>query len=525
MDPLTYNRTGSPAIVKAASDYPLSLQNVFAVAFFLLLKMLSRRTHLFTFRGTSHNKYARVRNTNYSTPWVNFVRVPFRTIVSIEPIAATAIVTTAVGVGGLSVKLWKEYKERKKVSAETYVNNVLKKLNEPFKSPLTPDFGPVFPRGEWEENFRQLANRKMYLAYFGASSLGKSIAITHALSGRKGVILLRLHEAGGPSVTTRFVKDTNMLNRQVQLNFGEGQDVIMSLFADACKAFKEKEGMPPVMIVEDLHRCMSRDKESLDPQAEALVGDLVRIHNDGNLNVVYSMSDFTGILLLQGVSGHSSRLKVAPFPPIPRDILEDNLYRLTTVKQHEQLESHNANSFISKTTSIVLSKRDNKNENRFIIDKKEDCQKIVEHLGSHMGDTISCVRMIVEQGRSVDEAINSVIRAAEPYLKNALVGDEEVCKNLDRTEFLVTVHTVFELFNSGNEQVEDIQILKLFPTVPRMVILKSLRRLVELNLCSFHDKQTVTLHSRKLLYAYKNLASTESIKTEKATIDKIKQQK
>jgi hypothetical protein len=58
---------------------------------------------------------------------------------------------------------------------------------------LKPDFGPVFPRDAWKKEFLRRSDGKMYLLYYGASALGKSIAVTDALSGRKGVICSRLH--------------------------------------------------------------------------------------------------------------------------------------------------------------------------------------------------------------------------------------------------------------------------------------------------------------------------------------------
>jgi hypothetical protein len=68
----------------------------------------------------------------------------------------------------------------------------------------------------------------------------------------------------------------------------------MNVFAAACKEFTVQEHRKPILIVEDLHR-----GQSIHQGAAHLAGDLVRIHNDGFLNVVYTMSDFTSVGFLR----------------------------------------------------------------------------------------------------------------------------------------------------------------------------------------------------------------------------------
>jgi hypothetical protein len=82
-------------------------------------------------------------------------------------------------------------------------------LNEPFQHPLKPKYGPIFPRVQWEKAFKQAASEDMYHLYYGASNLGKSVAITNALVNMKGIIYLRLHEATDSAVFDAFVLATN----------------------------------------------------------------------------------------------------------------------------------------------------------------------------------------------------------------------------------------------------------------------------------------------------------------------------
>jgi hypothetical protein len=73
----------------------------------------------------------------------------------------------------------------------------------------------------------------------------------------------------------------------------------MGMFEIACRKFTETNGIKPILIVEDLHSCKKPNHNSLVPGATSLASDLVRIHNDGFLNVVYTMSDFSGVGLLK----------------------------------------------------------------------------------------------------------------------------------------------------------------------------------------------------------------------------------
>jgi hypothetical protein len=86
----------------------------------------------------------------------------------------------------------------------TYQQNVLHRLQEPFVPPIQPDWGPVFYRGAWEDHFREACRKKMYTIYYGPSELGKSVAVTHALSGKMGVIYVRLRQLQPDRVASRF---------------------------------------------------------------------------------------------------------------------------------------------------------------------------------------------------------------------------------------------------------------------------------------------------------------------------------
>lgn len=95
----------------------------------------------------------------------------------------------SVVVTGLS-----KQKEEQQKLRETFVGNILQTLEQPFKPPLEPEWGPVFPRKAWEAEFKALLSTRAYQLYYGPSEQGKTIAVVHALKNRKGVVYLRLHE-------------------------------------------------------------------------------------------------------------------------------------------------------------------------------------------------------------------------------------------------------------------------------------------------------------------------------------------
>ena len=68
----------------------------------------------------------------------------------------------------------------------------------------------------------------------------------------------------------------------------------MDILKEAAKDFKGK----PVIIVEDIHTVMGVG-DSLPEMVSSLVAQLIDLYNEGWINVVYTVSDTSGISLLQ----------------------------------------------------------------------------------------------------------------------------------------------------------------------------------------------------------------------------------
>jgi hypothetical protein len=77
-------------------------------------------------------------------------------------------------------------------------------------------------------------------------------------------------------------------------------DTILVIFEDACRKFTAETKIKPLLIVEDIHHCRySNDEHKLNDNARVLVGWLVRFHNAGLINVVYTISDNIGEKMLR----------------------------------------------------------------------------------------------------------------------------------------------------------------------------------------------------------------------------------
>lgn len=87
---------------------------------------------------------------------------------------------------------------------QKFVDNILNKLSNDYDPDVKPKFGPVFQRGNWKQEFLRRAHSDMYLCYYGASDIGKSVAICDALKNRKGVVYLPLRKANEHQIAQIF---------------------------------------------------------------------------------------------------------------------------------------------------------------------------------------------------------------------------------------------------------------------------------------------------------------------------------
>ena len=81
---------------------------------------------------------------------------------------------------------------------------MLATLAKPFEPPTTDLYRPVFSHGQWEVDFKEMANTNMYIVYFGPSDLGKYLAVQQALKGRPGVVYINLQENKEDNIPNEF---------------------------------------------------------------------------------------------------------------------------------------------------------------------------------------------------------------------------------------------------------------------------------------------------------------------------------
>ena len=82
-------------------------------------------------------------------------------------------------------------------------------------------------------------------------------------------------------------------------------DFVIETLAEAAKESPKK----PVIIIEDIHSLKGMQTKTgewiattLPDNASILAGQLVNLYNKGIIHVVYTLSDYSGVTLLQGGS-------------------------------------------------------------------------------------------------------------------------------------------------------------------------------------------------------------------------------
>ena len=101
-----------------------------------------------------------------------------------------------------------------------YTNNVLKMLNRPFVPPILLKYGPSFDREDWGKMFKSLLEKRrgVYRACYGPSDIGKSVAVTEALRGRKGVVYVDLREVVPEAIPNKFAIALGMFDDEKKGN-------------------------------------------------------------------------------------------------------------------------------------------------------------------------------------------------------------------------------------------------------------------------------------------------------------------
>jgi len=267
------------------------------------------------------------------------------------------------------------------------VSNVLKKLETPYVPGVLPDYGPVFRRDGWREDFLKKVNSKDYVCYYGASSLGKSVAITNALKDRRGVMYIPLRQSD--KIAHHFGYYGTEKGESSPNDFTEYLDT----FKVAVQQFNKKYKQKVVVVIDDIH-----DDKTSESSKISLAHYLIELHNAGYINCVYSVSDYQAVSFLRQLSGHSTRFRSELFPSIPDEDLEKQLKDLIWKKklvEHELEQS--VFSFINSASeehNCTLPKVN------FVFQNPDDVKLVVKYLDSHMGAVTSVLRSIIEEKKN-----------------------------------------------------------------------------------------------------------------------------
>jgi len=330
-----------------------------------------------------------------------------------------------------------------------------------------------------------------YRLFYGASDSGKSLAILQACTDRKGVFHVDLRDKSDLSLKS------HVLRIPQDASLTEMEAVV--LFRAACKEFKEKHGLKPLVIVEDIHKQGSDG--NLNKPADLLCSTLVNMYNEGLINVIYTVSDFEAVSWLHGVSGHSTRLRSQLFPPIEDADLMDQLRALyyTPTDQSAQIGSDGQLvwGFIKDEDGALG------------LVSEEDAQKLVDNIGSNLGDLTSTLNAIAK-GENVDDAIESLVVRDELGVRKALRG--ESCGEVNADAYKLTAWEFMERLQEKdklayapeiNDVVASLEVKN--PGELRTDMNKAVAQLVTQNLLTRFDSEFVSLHRRTMRPAFKRL--------------------
>jgi hypothetical protein len=104
--------------------------------------------------------------------------------------------------------------------------------------------------------------------------------------------------------------------------------------------------------------------------------------------------------------------------------------------------------------------------------------------------------------------VQEVINSAKPNLFYAMLGTKDFVGGADRDTFIIAAHHLFEaLSKPGNaehapESVPWDLVLDHDPSRTSVAVMEAVDQLVKMNLLTYEDPLTVSLHARVLKWAY-----------------------
>jgi len=422
-------------------------------------------------------------------------------------------------VGQLGATLIKKFLEM-----NPNVGNVLNKLDEEFKPSKNPSWGPVFDRPSFQIPFIEYLDKStMYHVYYGPSGSGKSVALSHALKGKTGVIYFSVRGSSGSSsiwqnVGTACGLDQNMLQKSENV-----EDIVIQAIREAARIRNAELHQRLIFLVEDIH-----DTKLGDKAYDTLCGQLLELYADGLANIIYNVSDYSALSHFQRQSGHSSRLSSSLFPDMTDKELKDQLLRKDFIVDRHETKTATAES--GHTWKQVV-----KTQEKIKFNEKE-IDLIVEKIGSHMEYLIKVLRDHSELKRPVDALVNQ------------LVGEHarqifDFFSSLTDLGQIFVAHQIFEKLlksreefvkskqasNSNQQPVksneESVEWSKIYLENKEHLDLQFVREcivgLVTKNFLTYVDAEHVKAHSRATLAGYEMAKTREALvsKFQEAEID------
>jgi len=355
----------------------------------------------------------------------------------------------------------------------------------------------------------------LYKVYYGASDLGKSLAIQHALSNRKGVIYLPLREATSASLPTLFSRSIGYHGNRIDEKTPD-LVLLLAIFKESVKQFKTENRMKVIVFTDDIHH----EKDTLLPESGVLAKFFLGLYNEGYINNVYSVSDYQAIPLLRSLSGHSTRMSSELFPSIPDEDLKKDLLELSLSSQFDSLGVVKPDITVDYTQysfDWAFIERDRPtNSTNFVFRFDKEVNYLVERLDSHLGEVTKVLKSVVTKEKSVEQAVDSIIQEGMPDIASALFG--ESCGDVDEETFILTTWILLQELEKSDIVKWEV-VSKKSPKLADTEIKRAVNQLVKKNILSYVDWYTVCFHRRSLKYAY--LLSKEE-PTQRDRFEKIK---
>jgi len=376
---------------------------------------------------------------------------------------------------------------------------VLDEFNKPYIPRITPPFGPVFDRQAWKINFQDnLLNSRMYHVYFGASGGGKSVAISDALKQKYGVIHVPLRNSlTNQAIWEKFADSIGYFGSQKRQNSSIDPSSIYKVFLDAASFWKKETKNSPVLIVEDIHSVKSREFVEF-------AASLVEIYSRGEANVVFTVSDYSMISELRSVSGHSSRLRWSLFPDVPDEDLEKQLLSLYI---KEKVEKNVERELVIEPgwEDVDLGTWRESPKHNFILVNESDVKLIVKSIGSHMEDLLTLISDVINNPKvPVQKLIDEIVEREVPNFASIFVNEPI------NPVLVLTADRIFRDLEK-KEQVNIFNVINDFPQITFPSVNTAVKQLVEKNLLTFVNDETVRSHARRCLGAFQIVKKRGSV--------------